>query len=76
MTTTVEFSKDKYHLQGAMETWCNEHINSNPPYKNWVASKPKTWDGMGTWCMASGFGTTFFYFKNESDATAFALRWL
>lgn len=75
MTTTIEFGKDRYHLQYDMERWCTEHINYNPPYKNWVASKPRTWEGMGSWCMSSMFGNTFFYFKNEKDAALFLLRW-
>lgn len=75
MTITVEFRNDRYHQQGEMERWCNENINHNPPYKIWVSGKPRTWEGLGTWCMASAFGTTFFYFKNEKDATAFLLRW-
>lgn len=77
MTITVEFGKDKYHLQRQMEEWCTEHISQNPRYKNWVFMKPKDgeWEGLGQWCMDSAFGNTFFYFKNESDATMFTLRW-
>jgi hypothetical protein len=75
MTTTVEFSKDHYHLQGEMETWCGQHISKNPPYSNWVYSKPTDWEGMGNWCMTSAFGSTFFYFRNESDAIMFTLKW-
>ncbi len=73
--TEVEFGKDYYHLQGEMESWCNRNIGSNPPYRNWVSSKPGSWEGLGTWCMSSMFGNTFFYFKNEKDASAFILKW-
>lgn len=76
MTITVEFGNSRYHQQGEMERWCSENINYNPPYKNWVATEPKSWEGMGTWCMSSMFGSTFFYFKNEKDATMFKLRWV
>ena len=75
MTATVEFSNRYYLLQGEMEKWCERHICENPPYTNWVYSKPTEWEGLGNWCMASAFGTTFFYFKNESDATLFTLKW-
>ena len=75
MTTTVEFGKDRYHLQGEMEEWCEHNIGCNPRYSNHVWSKPVEWEGLGTWCMASAFGTTFFYFKNHDDATFFALKW-
>jgi hypothetical protein len=75
MTYTVEFGKDHYHLQGEMERWCQEHIGMNPPYRNWVGSTPKEWEGLGTWCIASMFGNTFFYFKDAAAASAFILRW-
>lgn len=75
MTTIVQLGKDRYHLHQEMEIWCSKHINYNPPYKNWVASEPKSWEGLGTWAISSMFGSTFFYFKNESDATMFLLRW-
>jgi hypothetical protein len=75
MTTTVHIGKDKYHLQREMETWCEENINNNAPYRNWTSFAPTLWEDMGTWCIASAFGNTFFYFKNESDATAFTLKW-
>jgi hypothetical protein len=75
MTTTIQFGKDKYHLQGEMESWCTKHIGENPPHKNWFYSKPNDWEGLGSWGMSSMFGSTFFYFKHEKDATAFALRW-
>ena len=75
MTKTVEFGKDKYHLQYDMEKWCKEHIGKNPLYTSWVSGEPRSWEGMGTWCMSTMFGTTFFYFKEEKDAVLFALRW-
>lgn len=75
MTTVVQYNKDKYHLQSSMEKWCTKNIGSNPPYRNWVGAEPKTWEGLGTWCMSSMFGSTFFYFKNEKDAAWFKLAW-
>lgn len=76
MTTTIQFGKDKYHLQGEMANWCKTQLGQNPNYGDWVYDEPKTWEGLGTWCMSSMFGTTIFYFKDESDATMFALKWL
>lgn len=75
MTAVVEFDKDMYHLQTAMERWCTENIGTNPLYKNWVFAEPKSWEGLGNWCMSSIFGNTFFYFKNEKDAMWFKLVW-
>lgn len=76
MTYTVQFDKDQYHLQRDMEVWCNDNIGKNPLYRNWVGGKPQSWEGMGTWCMSSMFGNTFFYFREEKHANWFALRWL
>lgn len=75
MTTIVEFGKDHYHLQDKMEEWCEHNIGCNPGYSNYVWSKPDGWEGSCTWCIASAFGNTFFYFKNHDDATFFALKW-
>jgi hypothetical protein len=72
---TVELDRTHYHLQTEMTVWCRDHFGPNPPYCDWVWSAPKTWEGLGTWCLASAFGTTFFYFKEEADMTAFLLKW-
>ena len=74
--TEVSFNNRQYHLQNDMISWCEEHIGMNAPYRNWVASKPNSWGGMGRWCVASAFGNTYFYFRDEADATAFMLRWI
>jgi hypothetical protein len=75
MTTTVELDRRHYHLQNAMTKWCEDNIGQNPTYRNWVYSEPNNWEGLGNWCIASMFGYTFFYFKNESDAIIFTLKW-
>lgn len=75
MTYTVEFGKSSYHLQEEMAKWCGENIGSNPPYTSWVYDTPTEWEGLGKWCMTSAFGSTFFYFREDTDRTAFLLRW-
>jgi hypothetical protein len=70
----IKFGKDRYHLNGAMEVWCAEHIGPG----GWVHEfSPKTWEGLDRkiWVMHSMFGNTTFLFKNPEDATLFALRW-
>lgn len=75
MMAVVQFGKNMYHLQAEMEKWCSNNIGQNPLYRNWVGGEPKTWEGLGTWCMASMFGNTFFFFKEEKDALWFELVW-
>lgn len=72
---TVHFGKSHYHLQGVMINWCNKHVGVNPPNDDWAWNTIKEWDREGPWCIQSAFGNTWFYFKNDSDATMFALRW-
>jgi hypothetical protein len=73
--TTVEFGKRHYHLQEEMIKWCKDNLGNNPRYSNWVFATPVDWTRLGNWCVSSAFGSTSFHFKNESDATMFALRW-
>jgi len=75
MTTTVSFGKRKYHLQNEMIRWCEEAFGMNPTYTNWVFGEPVDWTDLGNWCVASMFGETHFYFKNDAEASAFILRW-
>jgi hypothetical protein len=63
--TEIQFGKDKYHEVETMIKWCYEHFGEG----GWLA-KPGS-----KWSVDSGFGNTFFIFKNEKDATIFALRW-
>jgi hypothetical protein len=71
--TTVEFGKDRYHLNKDMETWCAEYLGKG----GWHFDTPKTWAGMGekVWIINSMFGNTTFAFKDCKDAVLFALRW-
>ena len=69
----ITFGKDRYHLNGAMEQWCKQHIGEG----GWSYANPKTWEGMHgkIWVMHSMFGNTTFAFKDSKDLTMFLLRW-
>lgn len=70
---TVDFGKAHYHLNGEMEKWCRENVGNG----GWTYSTPNTWEGMDgkIWIMHSMFGHTTFAFKEDSDMTAFILKW-
>ena len=70
----ITFGKDRYYLNGAMETWCADHIGRG----GWTFDSPKTWEGMKddwVWVMHSMFGNTTFCFKEEKHFNWFVLRW-
>lgn len=69
----ITFNNTRYHLNGAMEYWCAEHVGMG----GWHYDTPKSWAGMGdkVWSMNSMFGNTTFAFKHERDYTWFVLRW-
>lgn len=75
MTTTIEIGKEKYHLQREMISWCQAQFDTDSRNWYWASSAPESWDDLEKWCISSAFGKSFFYFKNEADATMFALRW-
>jgi hypothetical protein len=62
---SITFGKERYHLNGAMEYWCADHIGKG----GWL----REYDDM--WNINSIFGNTTFKFKNEKDYTWFVLRW-
>jgi hypothetical protein len=68
--TTVEFGKRYYHLNDDMKSWCVDNVGPG----GWTSVTPADWD-VRNWAMFTMFGNTTFYFKNEHDATVFALRW-
>lgn len=63
--TEFHFGKDRYHEIQYMISWCHLQFGDG----GWLASPSCTW------ATESAFGNTFFKFKNEEDATMFALRW-
>ena len=73
MTVKVWYDKSEYSLHRVKEEWCTENIGQgtwgNP--KDWVNGWPTKYK----WTMNTIFGNSFFYFKEESDATMFILRW-
>ena len=67
---TISFGRDRYHLQDEMVAWCRENIGVGA----WWNSLPALPVGQD-WSIQYIFGRTTFWFKRESDATLFALRW-
>jgi hypothetical protein len=69
----IQFGRDRYHLQGDMERWCRQNIGPG----QWTCGELNTWKGMTDrqWIIWSMFGSTFFQFRQESDAVLFALKW-
>lgn len=69
----IEFGRDYYHLQDEMQNWCMRHFGNG----EWTSGPVKTWMGMHfiNWVIWCQFGTTFFQFRQESDAVLFALKW-
>ena len=71
----IHYDKEQYSLIRSKEDWCNEHIGKgswqNPEY--WSLG----WDQCSEvkWAITSAFGNSFFFFKEERDATMFILRW-
>jgi hypothetical protein len=61
----IKFGKDKYHLVVEMNKWLKENIGHGG------------WQPMldAKWHVESAYGTTWYVFKDESDAMLFLLRW-
>lgn len=77
MTTSIQFGKDKYHLQATMVKWCNDNIGRNSSIAmDWAWGKPKEWEEGSIWKIESAFGNTWFHFRDEKHAVLFALRWV
>ena len=66
----VIFGKDRYHQQSEMQEWCEKNVGPGSWSYNRDIENPED-----TWCINSMFGTTFFTFRHEQDATAFKLVW-
>jgi len=73
----VQFDKHYYHLQNDMQKWCKEYIGpggwGNPEPINDIEYFDR--DNL-KWYIDCMFGNTFFFFRNDRDATLFMLRWL
>ena len=68
----ITFNNTRYHLNGAMQQWCEEHFGSG----KWISeSCPKDWTGMPGWTIHSMFGNTTFAFKEQRHYNWFILRW-
>jgi hypothetical protein len=62
------FGKDTYHMQEEIRAWCREHFGQDD---YWGVSE----HAHRTWYWHSGFGNTHYFFKQEHEASMFALRW-
>lgn len=69
----IQFGRAHYHLQDDMQHWCKENIGPG----KWSHGEVQNWEGMDNnrWVIWSMFGSTFFQFRQESDAVLFALKW-
>lgn len=64
---TVSLGRNHYHLQDEMITWCRQHVGIGA----WWSGLPAGQD----WSIECVFGRTTFWFKRDSDAALFLLRW-
>jgi hypothetical protein len=72
VTNYIVFGKDKYHLQGEMQAWCDQNVGQGL----WIGEQyPKDWTDMPDWTIHSMFGNTTFAFKDARNYTLFTLRW-
>ncbi len=71
MTPVVTFGNSSYHLQREMILWCEERFGRG----TWVSHTPETWTGLPNWTVHTIFGNTTFSFRDNRDATIFALKW-
>lgn len=65
---TISLGRDRYHQQEEMIAWCEEHIGIGA----WWSGRPTGMD----WSIECVFGRTTFWFKHDSDAVLFSLKWL
>lgn len=68
----ITFGKSRYHLNGAMEAWCEEYFG---PRAYSMDNLRDNGELKNLWYVQGMFGNTTFTFKHDRDATAFALRW-
>lgn len=66
----IRLGYDKFHQQREIIEWCDQILG--PGKKVWYP--PNEWKTNWTW--TTGFGSTFFFFRNPRDATIFTLRWV
>jgi hypothetical protein len=64
---SVKLGREYYHLYRDLTIWCEKKFGTG----DW--GEPSA-DNL--WGNEIIFGTTYFYFRNESDAIIFSLRWL
>ena len=62
----IKIGKDRYHELSDMSRWCSRQFGPGGYLKHQA----------NVWYMETAFGNSVFRFKQERDATAFALKWL
>jgi len=62
----VHFERDRYHEVEDMIVWCVRQLGEGGLY---TSNKDKQW------ALITAFGKSSWLFKNQDDATMFALRW-
>jgi len=62
----IHFEKDRYHQIEDMVVWCVKQLGEGGFY---TSNKNKRW------ALITAFGKSSWLFKNQDDATMFALRW-
>lgn len=63
----IHFERDRYHEIQAMVAWCINYFGEG----GYISSSNKT----ERWAVVTAFGKSSWLFKNQEDATMFALRW-
>jgi len=66
---SITFNNTRYHLNGAMEDWCSEHIGPGGWIPGYAGHENDVWS------IDSAFGNTTFRFKDTQDLAWFVLKW-
>ncbi len=61
----VHFEKNRYHQIQEMVVWCHGNVGDG----GYIGRKNDAW------ILITAFGKSSWLFKNQKDATMFALRW-
>ena len=72
VVTEIKLGREYYHRIRDIEKWCLDNIGNG----DWAGQSDFREDSNLQWSNNQMFGTTFFRFRRDSDATLFALRWM
>jgi hypothetical protein len=65
-----KFGRERFHEAQEMSLWLIDHYGRGMWYRHAMVENNDC-----RWAQESAFGITWFYFRNQEDATMFALRW-